>query len=106
MRIGRSGFTLADLQVIALRGGNYELDVKKDPELHKWVIEATITNESTGQKTTDFLMTQRKSKKTFKELEGALVFAQDYCVGIEKVCITIEGKEWMYERIKQKQSDG
>lgn len=86
-------FTSRELAAVALTGSNnYFLNLQK--EKGKWTIAVSVL-DANKQTTKQYqVQTNLGKTKTWRYLEDALVFVNEYCENCQNLTIAIEGKVW------------
>ncbi|CAE6846648.1 hypothetical protein R75461_07275 [Paraburkholderia nemoris] len=86
-------FTFRELAAVALTGGtNYFVDLRK--EAGKWLIEVSVLDAGKKVQQKYLVQTNRGKTKTWKYLDDALAFVNEYCANCQNLSIAVDGKVW------------
>ena len=86
-------FTFRELAAVALTGSNnYFLNLQKDEG--KWIIDVSVLDADKRTTKQYQVQTNRGKTKTWRYLEDALLFVNEYCENCQNLSIAIEGKVW------------
>ncbi|RAA07306.1 hypothetical protein DOT67_21290 [Ralstonia pseudosolanacearum] len=86
-------FTFRELAAVALTGSNnYFLDLQKEDG--KWTIVVSVLDADKRTTKQYQVQTNRGKTKTWRYLEDALLFVNEYCENCQNLTIAIDGMVW------------